>query len=477
MKASVGAELARWAAELRWDAIPEDVRRSARVTWLDTFGCMLYGATHPETSALSGMLAKAQPPSRDAVSTVGPAQKLRPQDAILVNGLATGVDVYDGGGLRSKGHVAGYLLAPVMAAAEAADASLGDALVAFVAGYEVASRIGAGTWLRDALHPSATWQTVGAAAAIGSLRRLNQASMCHAMELAANLTLTTSWEAMIQGANVCNLYHGLTGYMGLMAVDLASAGFRGASQSIEVTFGTELAGERDFDAAICLERLDEFWHLRDVYYKRYPICHTCFVVVDALRDVMAELPRPFDPARDSVRIGTNARAHRRNCRIENATDLAARTSLPVAVATCLIFGELGPSAFRDARYADPRVRPLGGTGRYRFRRLRGEPELGRAGPRSRKTAAHRFAARATTAWAIRKTRCRSRPSATSSCRMRVLDLGVPQSRSPARSYRPTSLCRFAPFSPGGWGAERATWFIWMLLTVEVQHDNSTRHLT
>jgi 2-methylcitrate dehydratase PrpD len=138
----VANELAGWASTVRWETLPPRIQEFARLVWLDTFGCMLLGASHPETIDLAKTLAARNPEGRTA-SAVGPSPRLTPLDAILVNGVSTGVDVFDGGNLDSKGHVAGYVMPGILTAAEQTGATLAETLAAFVVAYEVACRIGA----------------------------------------------------------------------------------------------------------------------------------------------------------------------------------------------------------------------------------------------------------------------------------------------------------------------------------------------
>lgn len=351
---SVAEPLAAWAAALRWDDIPAKVQAQARAIWLEIFGCMLLGASHPETRMLGHMLqAKDAGGSSTAVGLDVP---LAPLDAILLNGLASGVDLFDGGNVASRGHVAGYVFAATLTAAEACDATFAQTLAAFVAGYEVAARIGAATQLHVELHPSGTWNTIGAAAAVGHLRGMDAAAMRRTIELAANMTLATSWDAAIHGASVRDLYHPLPNYLGSMAADLSVAGFTGGPRSIEVTFG-EISGDR-FEAETCLGGLGESWLLDANYMKRYPNCRNFQACLDAIFQLLPHLQRPFDPKRDRVRIGADPFACRDNRGVHADTTLAARESMPVSLAMALIYQAVTPLMYRDGAHQNAAVLEL-----------------------------------------------------------------------------------------------------------------------
>ncbi|MGD1067538.1 MAG: MmgE/PrpD family protein [Vulcanimicrobiaceae bacterium] len=344
----VANEFGAWASQVRWDDLPSDIQHHARTLWMDSFGCMLLGSHHPETRALAAMLEQRSPDGRLAAA-VGPTQRLQAADAVLLNGLAMGVDVYDGGNVASRGHVAGYVMPAVLTAAELTGATFGRALAAFVVGYEVAARIGYAGPLRPALHPSGTWGMVGAAAAVGYLRGMSASELALVMELAANLTLATSWDAAVHGANVRSLYATMPSYLGTLAADLSSAGFRGGPSSIEVTFGE--ISSTEFVAERALADLGSGYVMLQSYSKRYPNCRNFHGALDAAFAAREALPLPFDAERDVVRVGTDMIAMRDNAGVHADSPLAARESLPICIAMALIYGRFTPEMYLAGDYA------------------------------------------------------------------------------------------------------------------------------
>ncbi len=306
------------------------------------------GRDAPEARALAA-LARGRAPQAGATATgVAGGPGLAPLDAVLVNGVATGVDLLDGGNVASRGHISGYVFAATLTAAEVGEATFGDALAAFAVGYEIASRVGAGTTLRVDVHPSGTSNQLGAAAAVARLRGMDGAALSATLALCANMTLATSWDAAIQGATVRNLYHALPNYLGMLAADLSGAGFTGGPESIEITFG-RISGEA-FDADACLVGLGTAWLADANYMKRHPNCRNFHASLDALFAIVPRLPRPFDPARDRVRIGADPYACRDNREVHAETPVAARESMPVSVAMGLLLGPITPQMYRDGAH-------------------------------------------------------------------------------------------------------------------------------
>lgn len=340
----VAADLGRWAAGVTWDGVPPDVKVCVRRALLDTVGCMLRGARHPETIALSGVLIKRNPDGRIA-SAVGSAAALIPADAILLNALATGVDVFDGGNPLSRGHVSGYVLPAVLTAAEVSGATLHETLAAFVAGYEVGARIAAASSMRDEIFTSGTWGVVGAAAAVGHLRKMNATQLADVIGLAADLTLASSRQAVTAGASVRSLYSAMPSYLGFLIADLAAGGFRGAVRAVETVFGT--VSSVKFDAGRCVAGLGQGWLIKEDYAKPYPGCRTFHSTIDAILALYPRLARPFDAQRDTLKVGVDRIAYRDNRAVHSATMLAAKESAPVCIAMALLRGDLTPGMFLD----------------------------------------------------------------------------------------------------------------------------------
>ena len=347
----VAVDFGKWAATVRADSIPPEILDHARRIWLDTIGCLLLGADHSESLALEAMLLDRE--RVGPVASTARRNSIGKADAILLNGFATGVNVFDDGHEPARGHIAGYILPGVLAEAEARGATLGAALASFVVGYEIAARIGAAARLRFEQHPSGTWGVVGAAAAIVHLRGGDAEQLTAAMELAANLTLTTSWDAAVHGASVRNLYSAMPSYLGLQAADLAQTGFRGGPSSIEITFG-ELSSPT-FDAAACLAGLGRDYLTAGGYFKRYPCCRRFHAVIDTALETLSALPRPFDPLQDRVRVGTDMTAFKGNRDVHAESPLAARESLPVTIALALLHGGVPPEVYTGPAYAAPAV--------------------------------------------------------------------------------------------------------------------------
>ena len=102
---------------------------------------------------------------------IGYGKSGRAADIALINGTMISLQLFDDNQAEMRGHPSGPLLPAVLAAAEIADASIEEALKAFVIGYEVECRFGTilnPTHYENGWHATCTQGSLAAVAAAGS---------------------------------------------------------------------------------------------------------------------------------------------------------------------------------------------------------------------------------------------------------------------------------------------------------------------
>ena len=122
------------------DELPHDVREIARQCVLDWIGVALGGSDdHLTHILLDEALSEGGKP---AATVVGHAARVTASQAALVNGAASHVLDYDDVNLSLNGHPSASILPGLLALAESRGADGKDLIEAFVAGYEIACRVG-----------------------------------------------------------------------------------------------------------------------------------------------------------------------------------------------------------------------------------------------------------------------------------------------------------------------------------------------
>jgi 2-methylcitrate dehydratase PrpD len=343
--------LSTFAASLRFAALPPAVR--AHTGWIlaDTLAAIAAGSAEPELRAL----AQRQRLGSGA-TLIGLGVQAHPEAAALVNGTGGTFLEMDEGNRFSRGHPAIHVLPAALALCEQQGADADTFLSALVVGYEVGSRLGAASQLRGAMHPHGTWGTVGAAAACARVRGLDAAGMREAINIAASLTTATSKRTMLEGGLVRNVYAGMSNRNGLLAVELAGCGFTGERDGPGSLLG-QIISER-FDTTEVLRDLGQDWHLLHNYFKLHSCCrynHGTLDALDAIEAAQGPLPAPEEIERIEVR-SYHLAAELDDPAPRNT--LAAKFSVPFAVATRLVNGNSAMASFTWDAVRNPRILAL-----------------------------------------------------------------------------------------------------------------------
>jgi 2-methylcitrate dehydratase PrpD len=324
----------------------------------DTLAAIAAGSAEPELRALAQRQGTRAAPGAGA-TLIGLGTQAHPEAAALVNGTGGTFLEMDEGNRFSRGHPAIHVLPAALALCEREGADADTFLSALVVGYEVGSRLGAASQLRSAMHPHGTWGTVGAAAACARVMGLDAAGMRETVNIASSLTTATSKRTMLEGGLVRNVYAGMSNRNGLLAVELAGCGFTGERDGPGSLFG-QIISER-FDTTQVLRDLGQDWHLLHNYFKLHSCCRYNHGTLDALDAIEAAqgaqggLPAPEDIARIEVR-SYHLAAELDDKAPRNT--LAAKFSVPFAVATRLVNGSSAMASFTWDAVRDPRILAL-----------------------------------------------------------------------------------------------------------------------
>jgi len=342
--------LSRFAAEFDYRKLAPAVRDQVGWILADTLAATAAGSAEPELKALASRLGAS-----GSATLIGSGRRASRETAAFLNGTAGTFLEMDEGNRFSRGHPAVHVIAAAVALAEEREASAEDLLAGIVVGYEVGSRLGAASQLRGCMHPHGTWGTLGAAAACARIARFSSGAMREALNVASSLTTATSKRTMLEGGLVRNVYAGLANRNGLLAAQLATCGYTGEHDGPGSLLGA-VVSER-FDREQVVRGLGEDWHLLQNYFKLHSCCRYNHGTLDAIDAIAARgpLPAPEEIARIEVR--SYALAAELDDPAPRNT-LAAKFSVPFAVATRLVRGSSALASFTWDAVRDPRMLAL-----------------------------------------------------------------------------------------------------------------------
>jgi 2-methylcitrate dehydratase PrpD len=285
--------LARFTAELSYDAVPSDVVEAAKTLLLDCLGCTLYAATL-SWSRLAQDYVESEG-ARPVASVWGTALQTSPSLAALANGTAGHGFEIDDVDHRSGLHVGSVTAPVVLALAEAEGGWTGtELLAAFVAGCEVGLRVGIaiqpGHFMRG-YHPQGTIGPIAAAAAAARSLRLDAERTGHAFGIAASMA--AGLMGAQQGGMVKRLHAGRSGQSGVVAAQLAQRGFTGTDDVFDIEFGGYCSTLEGVPGATerLRSRIGELgteWLTPNVGYKLHASCAANHSTLDVVRNLRTE---------------------------------------------------------------------------------------------------------------------------------------------------------------------------------------------
>src|SRR5262249_8352292 len=225
---------------------------------------------------------------------------------------------------------------------------------ALVVGYEIGSRLGGATTPRPNVHSHGTWGTISTAVAVARLEESSAGTIRDVMNLAASMSPANSWTPALDGATIRNLYPGRSAFQGLLAVELLRCGFTGLRDGPADVYGTILADR--FEPELAVEGLGGDYRIERNYFKFHACCRYNHFALEALERLRrAHALDPADVAR--VRV-TTIPFGLRMADPAPASMLAAKFSIPYALAAALVLGTAGVAAFEPRALGDQPIRDL-----------------------------------------------------------------------------------------------------------------------
>ena len=348
---SITAELARRAASLRYDDIPEEIRTLARQCLLDWLAVTLAGSREELARIL---IAEAEEQGGAAsVTLIGHPRKAPTQQAALVNGAASHALDFDDVNMTMGGHPTVPIVPAILALAEARGASGAQLVAAFVTGYETLCRVGAlvspGHYLRG-FHNTATVGSFGAAAAAAHILGLDAAKTATALGIAG--TQAAGLKSMF-GTMCKPLHAGKAAQNGLIAASLAARGFTSRDDVLECAQGFADTQSPDFRPEKALADPPGGWHLRNNLFKYHAACYLTHAPIECARELRRK--HAIEPqAVRAVTLRVDAGASKVCHILAPRTGLEAKFSLRLTTALALAGIDTASLETYSERYAgDP----------------------------------------------------------------------------------------------------------------------------
>ena len=353
-QAPLAETLARYAAGLKYEDLPDDIVRLAKRTILDTIGCAFGGYT-AGPSKIAIKLASdvsSKPGATVLLSGIGTSPDL----AVFANGVMIRyLDFNDA--FVSLTHGAGHpsdTIAALLSAAELSGRSGRDLITATVLSYEVFCKIAD---VFDYLGNGIDHSTITGMAAVvgaGSLMGLTREQMVQAIGITVGGDTATrqgradalsNWKAYA-AADACR--------KAMFSVQLAQNGMTGPSDVFEGRYGFfKVMGHKP----VAPPQLGEPFGIRRCFTKRFPLGQFSQTVAQAAVEARSFFNTSDDIAQVNINVSRSAIKIMADGpdKWRPSTHETADHSIPYAAGVVLMYGKIDPEYYEDPYLHDPRL--------------------------------------------------------------------------------------------------------------------------
>ena len=349
-------DLMHWAAAARGLPLPEAARRRAATILADDIGAIVAGSREPQVvRAREGFVRSASSAAEATVFAQG-APRLDRYSAAGANGMAITWCELDEGFRNASCHAGAYTLPALLAESEARETTADEVLRTLALAYEVTTRFAlAFPFPGFTVHPHAAFATIGAAAAASLARGHDEKTMQDAVTGAATMTFAGPFDTAVEGSLVRNGWTAAGAWIGMRAADWAEAGIAGG---IDTPYDVFVGGfkTRAIPEAL-VEGLGTAWSVANGYHKMFACCNYAHAAVEATLDLRGRLRerKVADIEEIVVEAGPGGMAL---TTVEPETVLAAKFSIPHAVAATTHLGTGGAAAFTFDTLGDESIAGL-----------------------------------------------------------------------------------------------------------------------
>jgi 2-methylcitrate dehydratase PrpD len=360
--------LAEFIVDTDLGKIPPEAGEVGKQAILDCLGVSLAGSRDP--LALKMVMLLRDMGGRAKATVWGRKFKTSSPLAAFANGAFGHALDFDDINRTMRGHPTVPVLPAVLAVGEEIQASGKAILAAYLVGFEVEAKLGAGLnphLFENGWHPTAVLGVMGAAAAAAKLLRLSAEKARHALGIAAS---EASGLRQNFGTMTKPFHAGHAAKNGVLAAKLAQKGFTADPDIIEGKLGyaRAFAGPEKYNLAKITERLGRSYDILSpgVGLKRFPSCARTHPGIDAMLElVQVNDIRPQDV--ESIVCQGSYTTPTMLIHSRPQTDLESKFSMEFCMALALLERKVGLPHFKDQKVQHPSIQELVRKVRFEIR--------------------------------------------------------------------------------------------------------------
>ncbi|MBM3384559.1 MAG: MmgE/PrpD family protein [Betaproteobacteria bacterium] len=348
-------KLIEWAVEAARKPLPEPVRRRAAIILSDDIGAMVAGSLETQVARACRAFLNTSSGSTEATVLARGAPRADKYAAASANGMAITWCELDEGFRNASCHGGAYTIPALLAEAEAQGRTVEEMLRVLAIAYEVTTRLAlAFPFPVFNVHPHAAFAAIGGAAAASLARRLDAATMLEAVTGGASMSFAGPFDTAVEGALVRNAWTSAGAWLGLRAADWAEAGIGGNDVTPYDVFVGAYKTSVKPDALVA--GLGDTWSVTNGYHKVFACCGYAHSAIEATLDLLGRMQKKKEEIAEIVVETAPSGQALRNA--EPETVLAAKFSLPHAIAATVQLGTAGARAFTQDKLEDAEIARL-----------------------------------------------------------------------------------------------------------------------
>lgn len=360
--------LAEFIVDTDLGKIPPEAGELGKQAILDCLGVSLAGSREPLALKIVALLRDMG--GRAKATVWGRKFKTSSPLAAFANGAFGHALDFDDINRTMRGHPTVPVLPAVLAVGEEIQASGKAILAAYLVGFEVEAKLGAGLnphLFENGWHPTAVLGVMGAAAAAAKLLRLSPEKARHALGIAAS---EASGLRQNFGTMTKPFHAGHAAKNGVIAAKLAQKGFTADPDIVEGKQGyaRAFAGPEKYNLAKITERLGRPYDILSpgVGLKRFPSCARAHPGIDAMLDlVRLNDIRPQDV--ESIVCQGSYTTPTMLIHSRPQTALEGKFSMEFCMALALLERKVGLPHFKDQKVQHPSIQELVRKVRFEIR--------------------------------------------------------------------------------------------------------------
>mgnify|MGYP001074945098 CR=1 FL=1 len=338
--------VADFVAEVKFDKLLPEVVVQAKKAIRDVIGVMI--AAHKDKAVEATRKLVIANGGKKESTLIGTGIKVPCEMAALVHAaMATTLDMDDGSmGLPGhprfhRGHPGGMVIASSLAMAER-EKTTGKAFIeAVVAGYEVELTT---AWMIGEAVLAGRTGTYGAAVAAAKLLKLSREEILHTLCIAEAHCPSPTYAFIWNQTHMTKEAPAWAAMTGVMAALLAQAGFRGAPTIYDLPTANKKS----------LEALGKEWEILGIYFKPYSTCRVAHAAIDGILEIV-KTHHLLANHISRITIGCSSQKSLNMSNYRPTNIWQAQYSIPFAIGSALVDGEVGPKQIAENRLGDPLI--------------------------------------------------------------------------------------------------------------------------